>query len=42
MVVFGVAVVFGAKEIVVKVVAVAGSKKILRLVRVLIQNFLAA
>ena len=42
MVVFGVAVVFGVKEIVVKVVVVAGSKKILRLVRVLIQNFLAA
>ena len=38
----GVAVVFGVKEIVVKVVVVAGSKKILRFVRVLIQNFLAA
>ena len=42
MVVFEVAVVFGEKEIVVKVVVVAGSKKILRFVRVLIQNFLAA
>ena len=42
MVVFGVAVVLGVKEIVVKVVVVAGSKKILRFVRVLIQNFLAA
>ena len=42
MVVFGVAVVFGVKEIVVKVVVVAGSKNILRLVRTLIQNFLAA
>ena len=42
MVVLEVAVVFGVKEIVVKVVVVAGSKKILRFVRVLIQNFLAA
>ena len=38
MVVFGVAVVFGVKEIVVKVVVVAGSKKILRFVRVLIPS----
>ena len=42
MVVFEVAVVFGVEEIVLKVVVVAGSKKILRFVRVLIQNFLAA
>ena len=41
MVVLVVAVVFGVKEIVVKVVVVAGSKKILRPVIVLIQNFRA-
>ena len=34
MVVFEVAVVFGVEEIVLKVVVVAGSKKILRFVRV--------
>ena len=38
MVVFEVAVVFGVEEIVLKVVVVAGSKEILRYVRLLIPS----